>query len=442
MTDAFVAVRTATDLRAHAFALRRQWDATFNGQAPSGVRSVIADSWRRMLGNGVAPDRLRPSSALDVDGLAVAREASPLLHAMPTLRGCLETFADDAEHIMVVADAGGKLLWIEGHDAVLEQAMGIDFTPGMRWSEDSAGTNAIGTALAIDHAVQIFSAEHFLPEQHPWWCSAAPIHDPRTGSLLGIVNLSGPQRTAHPHSLGLVMAAAAMAEDSLRHRVARAPQPVPPGRPVPGWRGDRPPADAPTAPTAPTATLRLLCPHRPTLTLPGQPPIELGLRQAEVLALLALRPDGMTGEQLTLALYGDEGNPVSTRALVSKLRDVVGAVLATRPYRLAGDVHVDLLVIRELLAAGRGHEALAGYPGPLLQGSEVETLVAVRDEVDAAVRRVALQADAEALWHWLQTPTGRVDLAAAERFLAVANPDDPRTSLVDSRRRVLLESWD
>ena len=86
----------------------------------------------------------------------------------------------------------------------------------MLWTEDSAGTNAIGTALAIDHAVQIFSAEHFLSEQHAWWCSAAPIHDPATGALLGVVDISGPMRTAHPHSLGARQAAAEMAEDVLR----------------------------------------------------------------------------------------------------------------------------------------------------------------------------------------------------------------------------------
>ena len=96
----------------------------------------------------------------------------------------------------------------------------IRFTEGMLWTEDSAGTNAIGTALEIDHAVQVFSAEHFLAEQHGWWCSAAPIHDPVTGALLGVVDISGPLRTAHPHSLGLVSAAAGMAEDSLRFRRA------------------------------------------------------------------------------------------------------------------------------------------------------------------------------------------------------------------------------
>ena len=64
------------------------------------------------------------------------------------------------------------------------------------------GTNAIGTALAIDHAVQVFSAEHFSAKQHTWWCSAAPIHDPATGAVLGVVDLSGPDAHGAPAHAG------------------------------------------------------------------------------------------------------------------------------------------------------------------------------------------------------------------------------------------------
>ena len=72
----------------------------------------------------------------------------------------------------MICDGAGRILWLEGHPGVKEDAEDrIRFTEGMLWTEDSAGTNAIGTALAIDHAVQIFSAEHFLAEQHAWWCS-------------------------------------------------------------------------------------------------------------------------------------------------------------------------------------------------------------------------------------------------------------------------------
>src|SRR4051794_11070397 len=146
--------------------------------------------------------------------------ASGLGEALPALRRCLGGLALDAEHVMVICDAAGRILWIEGHPRVKHRAEGITFTEGMLWTEDSAGTNAIGTALEIQRAVQVFSAEHFLSEQHTWWCSAAPIHDPGTGALLGVVDISGPMRTAHPHSLGLVSAAAGMAEDALRLRHA------------------------------------------------------------------------------------------------------------------------------------------------------------------------------------------------------------------------------
>ena len=98
---------------------------------------------------------------------------------MPVLRRCLGALADDAQHVLVVCDEAGRILWLEGHERVKEDAVErIRFSEGMLWTEDSVGTNAIGTALEIDHAVQVFSAEHFLAEQHGWWCSAAPIHDP------------------------------------------------------------------------------------------------------------------------------------------------------------------------------------------------------------------------------------------------------------------------
>ena len=113
-------------------------------------------------------------------------------------------------------DAAGRLLWVDGHPAVKRRAESMHFVEGARWSEDAAGTNAIGTALATAHSVQIFAAEHFSRRVHPWTCSAAPLRDPATGELLGVVDLTGPLRTVHPHSLALVSAAAREAETILR----------------------------------------------------------------------------------------------------------------------------------------------------------------------------------------------------------------------------------
>ena len=85
-------------------------------------------------------------------------------------------------HIVAIADADANLLWVTGDRDTCERAREMRFQEGAAWSESDAGTNAVGTALALDHPVQIFSAEHVLEAVHPWTCSAAPIHDPGTGA--------------------------------------------------------------------------------------------------------------------------------------------------------------------------------------------------------------------------------------------------------------------
>ena len=86
----------------------------------------------------------------------------------------------------------------------------------------TVGTNAIGTALAEQAPVQLFSAEHFEQQQHPWYCTAAPVHDPRTGELLGVVDVSGPALSLHPAITALVETAVRLAESLLwRHHQER-----------------------------------------------------------------------------------------------------------------------------------------------------------------------------------------------------------------------------
>ena len=141
----------------------------------------------------------------------------PLGRLVPTLRELLAEIADEARHLMVVTDEDGRLLWIEGHPQVRSSAADeMSFVEGALWSEEAAGTNAVGTAIALDHAVQVFAAEHFNEVVQRWTCAAAPIHDPASGRLLGVVDLTGRLGTVHPHTLALALAAAKTAETQLR----------------------------------------------------------------------------------------------------------------------------------------------------------------------------------------------------------------------------------
>ena len=165
--------------------------------ADSVVRSVVRDSWHSSLGSGVDPDGQAPPVELLDDELLAYRAAHPLAPVMPVIRRLLVEDAEADQMIVAVTDAGGRMLWVEGDSRLRSRAAGMHFVEGARWAEDVAGTNAPGTALAVDHAVQIWGSEHFRRPVQPWSCSAAPVHDPLTGLLLGAIDVTGAAEQLH-----------------------------------------------------------------------------------------------------------------------------------------------------------------------------------------------------------------------------------------------------
>ena len=190
----------------------------------------------------------------------------------------------------------------------------------------------------------------------------------------------------------------------------------------------------------PRLNLRLLGHGPPSAEFGGGAACELSHRHAEVLALLAMHPDGLTGEQLTLELYGEDGNPISTRAEVSRLRKLLPCVEA-RPYRLAAVVSADFLDVEERLAGGDLGGALAAFAGPLLPLSEAPGIVQARNELDGALQRAARAGTAEQLWNWLQTAPGREDPLAMASFVRRIEPRDPRRAIAAARLRALQVRW-
>ena len=210
------AVAVGDDPRRYARLLSAVYDATMAGnRAPARPREVIAESWNRLIGKGIDPEHHSPPD-VDTSGLDTLRQSSGLLAILDDVSRGLESVIDDGENILVIADARGRVLWRSGSPRVLSHADRLGFVEGASWSENAVGTNAIGTALASRRAVQIFSAEHFLRSHHQWTCAGAPIKDPRTGHVIGIVDVSGPAPTVHPTTVALVDLVARLAESHLR----------------------------------------------------------------------------------------------------------------------------------------------------------------------------------------------------------------------------------
>ena len=380
------------------------------GEPPGGIDPVVADSWRRSLRCGVDPVTPHPQVALADTELDAYRATHPLAAVMPVVR---ELVVDGAAHdglVVAVSDEIGRLLWVEGNRRLRGTVDRVGFVEGAVWGEESVGTNAPGTALATRRAVQVIGAEHFSRPVQELSCAAAPIRDPATGHVLGVLDVTGRRAAATHVVLSLVRATVATVERELATRAAA-----------------HPPGVAPV-------DLRVL--GRPVLRTPaGERP--LSLRHAEILLLLAEHPRGLSADELAVLLHPGELSDVTVRAEVSRLRHVVGALLAgSRPYRLARALRTDADVVRAALAAGDVRAAVDAY-APLLPRSVAPGVEQLRAELTAEVRAAVLAAgDPDALDDWVRGADGADDLAAWTRLLAVAPAGSPQA--VRARARVTL----
>jgi hypothetical protein len=440
MHSPWTGVDLAADPVAWARLLRRAHDVALSGNGtPAVLRDVIARSWGRCVRAGVDPDRPAPR-ILDADETAGRFAAHPLAAVAPLVRDLLDGVSIDAHHLVALSDADGLLLWARGHPRMLEAAVGPQFLPGFRCDEATVGTNAVGTALVLDHPMQVFSAEHFNRLLHGWTCSAAVIHEPTSGAVLGAVDVSGPFRTAHPHTLALVTGVARAAEAHLRRErereeaelaaryvdrlsgAGRRPSALVArdGRVLlaspRGWLGSRvelPAGEGDTVlPGRGRAVIESLAPGGrivwgvrararrpprrrlridglgagpPAILLDGRR-VSLPPRHVELVAVLALAPAGMAAGELARGLYAGAARPVTVRAEVARLRRTLGDLVPARPYRLAAEVRADFLEVEDLLRRGDVAAAAARYAGPLLPGSTAPAIVAERRRLADAMR--------------------------------------------------------
>ncbi len=389
----FGAIAPGTDLSQHARQLVRVHDAVLGGRRPAvAPRAVVERSWSRVLGLGLEPGRANARDPFGREEIERRRRTSPLNQVIGELTGVISDVADASRFLMVVTDADGVILWRSGSSAVRRTADQLGFDEGATWTEDVVGTNAIGTALAEASPVQLFSAEHFEAAQHPWYCTACPIHDPRTGELLGIVDVSGPAMTLHPAIVALVETGVRLAESMLwRHHESRLERLrgssehliSAAGGPAlvvddHGWVAHHVGISSRDRIAVPVSGATLVVPGlglclperirdgwliRPrdgsthvnaVLDLTGAPVLHvsgegepwrtpLSPRHAEIVAILSeVGAGGISAADLSRRLHGDGQHVVTVRAEVSRLRRVIGALVVAHPYRLADRVRVSV----------------------------------------------------------------------------------------------------
>jgi transcriptional regulator of acetoin/glycerol metabolism len=174
------------------------------------VRDAILASWRRSQFWGVSVElRALPyQSDIDTD--------SRLVHAAQPVLDRLQAVLADMPVCVVLTDAHANVLDRRAGDTSLNQELdAVWLAPGFSYAEQFVGTNAIGTAIEEKRTAQVFGSEHFSGRLQTLSCAGAPIRNPLTGRIEGVIDVTCWRSEAHPLMPALVEGAATEIQERL-----------------------------------------------------------------------------------------------------------------------------------------------------------------------------------------------------------------------------------
>lgn len=200
-------------------ALTQAWaDYVFSDKVDPRIPAVVVDGWRRCKEAGIDPATGGRGSAIDgATFQSIIAENQLLIEVAQPIMGSIYDALSQSRFSLALTDSIGYILKSIGTKDAIRANESCNFVEGTLWSNTSVGTNAVSVALDSDVAIQMIGAEHYCVSHHQGMCSAVPIHNPE-GEIVGCLNLSSNDTLPHPHSLGLVIAAAQGIEGKLALR--------------------------------------------------------------------------------------------------------------------------------------------------------------------------------------------------------------------------------
>ncbi|EJR98482.1 sigma-54-dependent Fis family transcriptional regulator [Bacillus cereus] len=183
------------------------------------INERISESWHRCKQANVNPHMNKGQKVLSSNIFREQKKKSEIFLdiALPQIQNLRKTI-DELQMMALLIDPDGYVLSLSGNKQTLKRAKHINFIEGVKWTEATVGTNAIGTALEIEEAIMISGTEHYSVASHSWSCAAAPIHND-DGKLIGILDFSCPIEFSHPYMLGMVTSIAHAIERECSIRV-------------------------------------------------------------------------------------------------------------------------------------------------------------------------------------------------------------------------------
>jgi sigma-54 dependent transcriptional regulator, acetoin dehydrogenase operon transcriptional activator AcoR len=151
----------------------------------SGVRREIVLSWRRSLLSGVDAT---------ATGLPCDEGAVPPGRLVRAAQPVFDQLADQIAGTQVwafLADRQCRLVrYVVGDPALVPLLEARGAFPGARFGEDVVGTNGLGTAVEQRRPFIVAGSEHFRAYESEATTAGAPVRDPVTRRLVGLVNVN------------------------------------------------------------------------------------------------------------------------------------------------------------------------------------------------------------------------------------------------------------
>ena len=127
---------------------------------------IIETSHQRSIAYGLQPSAASdfgPAGKTDVS-LLIEQNRVLHTHAVPAMETLYQQIVN-THNMVILTDANGVILHSLGDDDFLEKANRVALQPGVTWSEQSKGTNAIGTAIAEKTPTLVHADQHYLHGQ-------------------------------------------------------------------------------------------------------------------------------------------------------------------------------------------------------------------------------------------------------------------------------------
>lgn len=197
---------------AHARAIRARGVALPPDGLPS---SVILDSWARCMDVGLAPGTALTVPVVEASDLTRRRERGEFVRRLAQAE--LETLSRQiagSNFLLAFADCDGVILDLYADNRFAMSGADAGILAGSVWTEQAAGTNGLGTALATGSAVAVTGLEHYFLKLGDISCTAAPVRDAQ-GRVVGVLDASSYYESRQRHTQALVQMAATHIENGL-----------------------------------------------------------------------------------------------------------------------------------------------------------------------------------------------------------------------------------